>query len=192
MGGRDALRGLAVVPFLRKGRGNSRCVRFPHNSSTRRSGEFRLTTEGVAAAKSLNAAKAEATLRLHVNLHPALAEARLNFERGSYQTAVFEATRQVEIRVRELSELGDDRYGVVLMRAAFNSDTGPLATGQMKAEQDAIASLFAGAIGAFKNASSHRVVHFDDPTEAADIVHLADLLLRIAERAAAESPAPDS
>ncbi len=73
------------------------------------------------------------------------------------------------------------------MHTAFNPDNGPLTTGEVAAEKKAIASLFAGTIGAFKNASGHRVVHFEDPSEAADIIHLADLLLRIVERAAGET-----
>lgn len=158
----------------------------PASENSGSGGEFRLTSEGLAAARGGSVAHVEAAMRLHVDLHPALAEARLNFERGSYQTAVFEATRQVEVRVRDLSGLGADTYGVQLMHTAFNPDNGPLATGEVAAEKKAIASLFAGTIGAFKNASGHRVVHFEDPSEAADIIHLADLLLRITERAAGE------
>ncbi|CAH0237518.1 hypothetical protein SRABI44_03142 [Microbacterium foliorum] len=123
-------------------------------------------------------------MRLHADLHPALSEARPNFERGSYQTAVFEATRQVEIRVRDLAHLGPDTYGVTLMHTAFNLENGPLATEEVTAERTAIAALFAGTIGAFKNASARRVVHFDDPSEAANIIHLDDFLIRIAERSA--------
>lgn len=154
----------------------------PASQNSGGAGEWRVTTDGRAAAEAGTAARAEAAMRLHADLHPALEEARSNFERGSYQAAVFEATRQVEVRVRDLAAMGPDSYGVKLMRAAFNPQTGPLATGEVLAEQEAIASLFAGTIGAFKNAAGHRVVHFDDPTEAADIIHLADLLLRIAER----------
>ncbi|WP_314645680.1 TIGR02391 family protein [uncultured Microbacterium sp.] len=159
----------------------------PASENSGSGGEFRLTTEGLAAAREGSGAHVEAAMRLHADLHPALSEARLNFERGSYQTAVFEATRQVEVRVRDLSGLGADTYGVQLMHTAFNPDNGPLTTGEVAAEKKAIASLFAGTIGAFKNASGHRVVHFEDPSEAADIIHLADLLLRIVERAAGET-----
>jgi uncharacterized protein (TIGR02391 family) len=158
----------------------------PASENSGSAGEYRITTEGRAAARLSSAAHVEAAMRLHADLHAALSEARLNFERGSYQTAVFEATRQVEIRVRDLAQLGPETYGVQLMHTAFNPSNGPLATGEVPAEKQAIASLFAGTIGAFKNASGHRVVHFDDPSEAADIIHLADLLLRIAERAAGE------
>ena len=44
--------------------------------------------------------------------------------------------------------------------------------------------LFRGALGVFKNPSSHREVEFDGPTEAAEVVMLADLLLRMLDRIA--------
>lgn len=50
-------------------------------------------------------------------------------------------------------------------------------------EKEATANLFAGAIGAYKNPTSHRTVQFDDPMEAAEVIQLADLLLRIVHRA---------
>ncbi|WP_311879195.1 TIGR02391 family protein [Microbacterium forte] len=54
---------------------------------------------------------------------------------------------------------------------------------RLSGEQQAIADLFACAIGAYKNSASHRTIRFDDAVEAAVVIRLADLLLRIAHRA---------
>ena len=54
-------------------------------------------------------------------------------------------------------------------------------------EQQATADLFASAIGSFQNLASHRTVEFEDPLEAAQVLQLADLLLRIADRAAGQA-----
>ncbi len=43
-------------------------------------------------------------------------------------------------------------------------------------------ALFWGAIGVFKNPSSHRQVEYDDPTLASDVVLLADLLHRMLDQ----------
>jgi hypothetical protein len=40
-------------------------------------------------------------------------------------------------------------------------------------------ALFWGAIGVFKNPPSHRQVNYQDPTQAAEVILLADLLLRM-------------
>jgi hypothetical protein len=43
--------------------------------------------------------------------------------------------------------------------------------------------MFAGAIGFFKNPHSHREVDLSDPIEVAGIVRLADVLMRLVDRA---------
>ncbi len=105
------------------------------------------------------------------------------FLRGDYDTAIFEAFKQVEVRVRILSRSDQGDLGVPLMRKAFHPDGGFLTDkSQVSAEKQAISDLFAGAIGCFKNPSSHHDVNFDDPVEVVELIMLADQLIRIAER----------
>lgn len=44
--------------------------------------------------------------------------------------------------------------------------------------------LFKGAIGLFENPPSHRRVDYSDPTEAAEVLLLADLLMRLLNKTA--------
>ena len=44
--------------------------------------------------------------------------------------------------------------------------------------------LYAGALGLFTNPTSHRFVDYGSATEAAEVVLLADLLLRLLDRRA--------
>lgn len=69
------------------------------------------------------------------------------------------------------------------MRKAFKPKVGSLTDSEQEpAEQQGMMELFAGAIASFKNPSSHRDVHMDDPVEAMELIGLADLLIRIARR----------
>jgi uncharacterized protein (TIGR02391 family) len=104
------------------------------------------------------------------------------FHRGKYDTAVFEAMKAVEVAVREASGLAAKDIGAPLMRRAFDVNCGPLTDETAEpAERQALSDLFAGTIGAYKNAQSHRKVGLDDPEEAAEIVMLANHLLRIVD-----------
>ncbi len=104
------------------------------------------------------------------------------FIRGDYDTAIFQAFKEVEVRVRKKAGLSDSDIGVSLMRTAFNPKDGVLTDKSVSTgEQVARMELFAGAIGTYKNPSSHREVNLTDPKEAADIIHTANQLLRIVE-----------
>ena len=53
-------------------------------------------------------------------LHPRIdARAYPSFLRGAYDTAVFEALREVEVAVRDAAGFGPDKFGRPLMREAF-------------------------------------------------------------------------
>jgi len=104
------------------------------------------------------------------------------FLRGDYDTAVFRAFKEVEVRVRKEAGLDNKDIGVNLMKKAFNPKGGPLLDVDAEsAEQEAMMFLFAGSIGLYKNPSSHRHVDFDEPDEVADIIHFANHLLRVVE-----------
>ena len=121
--------------------------------------------------------------KLSDDLHPRIVSVRSQFLLGDYELAAFAAMKQVEVRVRELGGFADADIGRQLMRAAFKPGEGPLCDLSAEAgEQLGMSDLFAGAIGVFKNPTSHRVVTFKDPTEAAEVVGLASLLLRILDR----------
>jgi uncharacterized protein (TIGR02391 family) len=123
--------------------------------------------------------------RLGVMLHPRLEErARRQFVMGEFETAALIAMREVEIAVRDAAGLPEAVVGTDLMNRAFG-DGGPLIdTSVAVAERQGVQSLYRAAISVFKNPASHRRVLLDDPTEAAEVVLFADLLLRMLDRAA--------
>lgn len=145
----------------------------------------RVTNAGKTLLEDPNAiSKVWAEDRLTGELHPALSSARTNFALGDYETASFAAMKAVEVEVRRVAGLANELLGVALMRKAFSPKDGVLRDpGAEGGEQQAIADLFAGTIGAYKNPASHRTVRFDDAVEAAEVIQLADLLLRIVQRA---------
>jgi len=134
------------------------------------------------------AAYSRASLLPKGKLHPTIAiSVYPAFLRGNYDTAIFQAFKEVEVAVRQAGEFPHDFVGEKLMRTAFaasknNALAGPLTDKQFPvAEQEAMAHLFAGAFGVYRNSTGHRHVP-TEPQEAAEVIVLASLLLRIVDR----------
>ena len=114
------------------------------------------------------------------SIHPiVLQESYADFIRGDYESAIFKATKSIEVRVRDLGgEAFAQKIGVDLMRKAFKPVDGPLSAKEdPEAEQQATQSLFAGVIGRFKNPTSHRRVDFE-PNEAVEVLQFLSYLHR--------------
>lgn len=155
----------------------------PHPRNTRSEWQQVTETGADVAADPDAVTKVWAGERLGGHLNPLLASARAIFGLGDYETACFAAMKAVEVEVRRVAGLPSELVGVPLMRKALSPKEGPLTDPDAEGgEQQATADLFAGAMGVFKNPASHRTVQFDDPLEAAEVIQLADLLLRIVER----------
>lgn len=124
--------------------------------------------------------------RLDLDMHPILeAEARPQFLMGRHDLAAFAAMKAVEVRVRTMAGAPNSVLGTKLMQEVFKP-TGVLTDTTVDGgEQVAMMELFKGAIGLFKNPSSHREVKFEDITVASEVVLLADLLMRLLDEVAA-------
>lgn len=123
-------------------------------------------------------------------LHPRIAQqAYPHYLAGDFDTAVFQAFKEVECTVQEASKI-NNKIGVDLMYSAFKDgggegrEAGPLTdTSLPSGQQKALGSLFAGAIGWIRNPVAH---HRTTLTleETAEILCFASFLLRTVDRLA--------
>lgn len=142
---------------------------------------YALSAKGRKAAQEGNLQQLVASAQLPVDmLHPALVlRSRPQFLRSEFDVAVLTAFRAVEVALRDAAGLAATKVGKQLAAEAFNPDHGPLTDlSEPAAEREALMQLMAGAIGRYKNPSSHRHVVYT-VGEAREIILLASHLLRV-------------
>lgn len=115
-------------------------------------------------------------------LHPVIArEAWPHIVSGNADVAVFAAFKSLEVAVRSAAGLRPEDLGPDLMRKAFDKNAGALRDADdPAAEREAIAHVFAGAMGAFRNPSAHRYLGMTQNT-ALELLMLASHLMRIVD-----------
>jgi uncharacterized protein (TIGR02391 family) len=143
---------------------------------------FTRKSEAISDAADLQRMRATAEFPKSL-IHPSIADKVCPMlMRGDLDGAVFASFKAVEEAVRAAGGFTADDLGVDLMREAFDKNKGPLTDqSQPAGERAALAHLFAGAIGSYKNPHSHRTVNLTDPREAQEQIVLATHLLRIVE-----------
>jgi uncharacterized protein (TIGR02391 family) len=177
---RDPETGLALSEALSWLMTHGLVVRDPSQSSSDAYNVSRLGRETL----QYGVARLAAAERLGVALHARIAQrVQQQFLLGEFELAVFAAMKEVEVRVRELAGASQSLLGVKLMQHAFAAEDGVLTDPDADpGERVAMMELFKGAIGLFKNPTSHRPVDYDDPTLASEVILFADLLLRLLDR----------
>ena len=117
------------------------------------------------------------------SLNPQLIEKCADhFLSKKYDDCILNATKVVEVAVREAAALSNTDLGVNLMRKAFKPDKPLLKYSDTHAEQEAVMHLFSGFIGVFKNPHNHRFLEIKDPLAAFEILSFANHLLNLVKR----------
>lgn len=99
---------------------------------------------------------------------------------GQFESAVLQAFKAIETRIREKIKAFHDEYGVKLIRKAFHPENGLLTDHELpKAEREAFCNYIAGAFGFYKNPCSHRDIELDFISAFDRIVVASDLLKAI-------------
>ena len=154
----------------------------------------KFTAKGRDAAANFDPEKYRETIDFQKELlHPTIIAEAWNDYIGTHpnhlQKAVFNAFLAVEDTVRRSASLPNDLHGADLMRRAFNDGTGALTKmSDPIGERQALAHLFAGAYGVFRNPAGHRYTGLNDLRDAQYQLLLASLLLSIVD--ARKPPTP--
>lgn len=112
------------------------------------------------------------------------------FLRGVYDTAIFQAFKEVEVTVRDMGEYAEEDRDVELMEKAFHPETGKLTNeNQTEDEKQAGLRLFTGAMGLYKNPPCHRNINFT-AEKAAEVIIFANHLFKIVDSNTSASATP--
>lgn len=96
---------------------------------------------------------------------------------GQFESAVLQAFKTIETRIRKRISADPEDVGVKLIRKAFNAENGVLTDYDLpRGEREAFCNYIAGAFGYYKNPCSHRDVETDFVSAFVRIVVASDLL----------------
>lgn len=118
------------------------------------------------------------------SLHPKILQrCQQQFESGLYDDAIFNAMKTVEEEIRVRGSAAQTDVGLALVSKVINPNQPKLIFSSVNAEQEAVHSMYRGAIGIFKNPHSHRFLDTSDPIKTFEILGFASLLMRMLDDA---------
>lgn len=126
------------------------------------------------------------------NLHPdVIRAAGALFADGHLESAVSEAFKSLDVRIREL--IGSAQSGTKLMGEAFGGaapriDVSESAGQSGRDEQEGFAALFRGSMLGVRNPKAHELFKATDPQRALEYLGLASLLHRRLDDAVVREP----
>ena len=126
----------------------------------------------------------EYTLMPQTYVHPDIVKKSFKLlDGGHFESAVLQAFKCIETRIRKLIQADAEEVGIKLIRKAFHTETGKLTDFDLPiSEREAFANYIAGAFGFYKNPCSHRDIELDF-VSAFDRIVVASDLLKIIDRA---------
>ncbi len=123
----------------------------------------------------------EYTLMPQTYIHPEIIKKSFKLlDSGQYESAVLQAFKCIETKIRRLTNSDAEEVGIKLIRKAFHPETGKLTDYDLPiSEREAFSNYIAGAFGFYKNPCSHRDVELDYLSAFDRIVVASDLLKTI-------------
>lgn len=81
---------------------------------------------------------------------------------GHYESAVLQAFKCIETKIRKLIKADSDEVGVRLIRKAYHPETGKHTNYNLPtSERESFVNYISGSFGFYKNPSSHRDIELD-------------------------------
>jgi len=112
-----------------------------------------------------------------------LQESEQAFDSGRFPDSVFNATKMLEVAIRNKASLGPEVIGQDVVVQAFHPEKGKLSLPmcEVDAEKQGALHLFMGVIAFFKNPESHRFTDWIDHEVAVRTLQTIELLLKLVD-----------
>jgi len=115
-------------------------------------------------------------------MHPEIMDRSFELmAKRQFESAVLQAYKCIEVKIREITNSSKDELGVRLIRKSFDPQKGKLTNFDLPVgEREALSNYIAGAYGLYKNPCSHRDVKMGF-YEAFEKIVVASNILKIIE-----------